>query len=383
MKLTRKIPKLAKLSFIILLVFLIVGCSWFGKSQDNLAQENGNNLSLPSDLLNNSPITIGPTNIADMVETVSPSVVNIETKTVVNGNDVFFENEFFREFFGGRDISPRQNVQTGVGTGFIINEEGYVLTNQHVIDNAFEIIVHIVDDQTEYKAKVIGQDYELDLAVLKIDAKTKFTPLTLGDSDKMRVGEWVIAIGTPYGLDHTVTVGVVSAKGRPINIENRVYRNLIQTDAAINPGNSGGPLLNTSGEVIGINTAVNATAQGIGFAISVNTAKEIIDELIDTGKITRPYIGVWLQPMSEDFASQYNIPNTGVIVAEVIEGGPAAQAGLQTNDVIISLNDTIVKDYEELQDFLKTREVGEKITVNIIRSGQQLTLSITLAEKPQ
>ncbi|MDD4171929.1 MAG: trypsin-like peptidase domain-containing protein, partial [Syntrophomonas sp.] len=367
----RKSSKTAPIIVVILLVLFTGGCGLWGGDNDKASPtDNNNSTPIPGNFLSNNPITIGPANIADMVEKVSPAVVNIETNTVVSNSDVFFNNDFFRDFLGNNGITPRQNVQTGVGTGFLISDDGYILTNQHVIDKATSITVRMANNDTDYSAKVVGQDYELDLAVLKIDGNTKFTTLTLGDSDTIRVGEWVIAIGNPYGLDHTVTVGVVSAKGRPINIEKRVYRNLIQTDAAINPGNSGGPLLNTNGEVIGINTAVNSEAQGIGFAISVNTAREIINELIQTGKVTRPYIGVWLQPMDENFAAQYNLPNTGVIVANVIAGGPAEKAGLKINDVIVSLNDTNINNYEQLQDFLKTRQVGEKVMVKVIRAGK-------------
>ena len=379
----RKSSKTAPIIVVILLVIFTGGCGLWGGDNDKASPiDNNSSTPIPGNFLSNNPITIGPANIADMVEKVSPAVVNIETNTVVSNSDVFFNNDFFRDFLGNNGITPRQNVQTGVGTGFLISDDGYILTNQHVIDKATSITVRMANNDTDYSAKVVGQDYELDLAVLKIDGNTKFTTLTLGDSDTIRVGEWVIAIGNPYGLDHTVTVGVVSAKGRPINIEKRVYRNLIQTDAAINPGNSGGPLLNTNGEVIGINTAVNSEAQGIGFAISVNTAREIINELIQTGKVTRPYIGVWLQPMDENFAAQYNLPNTGVIVANVIAGGPAEKAGLKINDVIVSLNDTNINNYEQLQDFLKTRQVGEKVMVKVIRAGKKLTIPVTLAEKP-
>lgn len=337
----------------------------------------------PSSLLTNSPVIIGTSNIADIVEKVSPAVVNIETVTNVNSNDVFFNNDFFREFFGNGGQPPQPNVQTGVGTGFLISSDGYILTNQHVIEGASKITVRMSGEDQGYDATVVGQDYELDLAIIKVKADKKLTTLNLGDSDRIRVGDWVVAIGNPYGLDHTVTVGVISAKGRPISIEDRVYRNLIQTDAAINPGNSGGPLLNTNGEVVGINTAVNYEAQGIGFAISVNTAKEIIDELIRTGKVIRPYIGVWLEPMNETFAARYNINNSGVIVANVIPGGPAEKAGIKVNDVIVSLNDTAIKDYEGLQDFLQTREVGETITVKVIRNGNTQAIPVILAEKPQ
>jgi len=354
--------------------FLVSKYGYFGINRQN-ASIPGNPFS--------TPITIGPASIADMVEKASPAVVNIETTTVVNSStDVFFNDPFFRDFFGNNSIVPRQNVQKGIGSGFIISDNGYILTNQHVIDDASSITVHLANDDTDLKAQVVGQDYELDLAVLKIDSNNKFTTLALGDSNNIRAGEWVVAIGNPYGLDHTVTVGVVSAKGRPINIENRVYKNLIQTDAAINPGNSGGPLLNTKGEVIGINTAVNAKAQGIGFAISVNTAKEIINELIDKGKVIRPYMGIWLQPMDESFANNNNLKNGGVIVSNVLAGGPAEKAGLKRNDVITSLDDISISNYEQLQDFLKTKQVGTKVTVKLIRSGQAHTVAVTLAEKP-
>ncbi len=349
----------------------------------NLTEHSQTGTPTPSGLLTNSPVIIGTSTIADIVEKVSPAVVNIETTTTVNSEDVFFNNDFFREFFGNDSRVPRPNVQTGVGTGFLISSDGYILTNQHVIDGATQIVVRIDESDQDYQAAVVGQDYELDLAIIKVESDKTFTTLNMGDSDRIRVGDWVVAIGNPYGLDHTVTVGVISAKGRPISIEDRVYRNLIQTDAAINPGNSGGPLLNTIGEVVGINTAVNYEAQGIGFAISINTAKEIIDELIRTGQVVRPYIGVWLEPMNETLAARYNIENSGVIIASVIPGGPAEKAGLRVNDVIVSLNNTTVRDYEGLQDFLHTREVGETITVKIIRSGNAVSIPVTLAEKPQ
>jgi len=375
-----------------LLIFVLLcsvgGCGLLSPSSQpspdpNRSENKQSEAPAPSSLLLNSPAIIGTSNIADIVEKVSPAVVNIETTTTVNSNDVFFNNEFFREFFGNDGLVPQPNVQTGVGTGFLISSDGYILTNQHVIDGASQITVRMADVDKGYEATVVGQDYELDLAIIKVQPDRTFTTLNMGDSDRIRVGDWVVAIGNPYGLDHTVTVGVISAKGRPISIEDRVYRNLIQTDAAINPGNSGGPLLNTNGEVVGINTAVNYEAQGIGFAISINTAKEIIDELIRTGKVVRPYIGVWLEPMNETLAARFNIDNSGVLVANVIPGGPAEKAGLRVNDVIISLNDKSIKDYEGLQDFLRTREVGETITVKVIRSGSTLSIPVTLAEKPQ
>jgi Do/DeqQ family serine protease len=371
--------KTLKMSLTLILVILVAGTFLFFRN--NFFMANAEQEKAPSIIANS--VIIGPTNIADMVEKVSPAVVNIETSSVVaNGHDVYFNDPFFRQFFGNNAPKPRQNLQKGIGTGFVISTDGYVLTNQHVINNATTITVNVAGSETNYPAKVVGQDYELDLAVLKIEANREFTSMALGDSNQIRVGEWVIAIGNPYGLDHTVTVGVVSAKGRPITIENRVYKNLIQTDAAINPGNSGGPLLNTQGQVIGINTAVNSQAQGIGFAISVNTAKDIINELIQKGKVSRPYIGVMLQAMDAKYAASNHIPNSGVIVTSVVAGGPADRAGLRKNDVIISLNDTQIGNYDQLQEFLKTQHVSATITVHVMRGGIPLALPLTLAEKP-
>jgi Do/DeqQ family serine protease len=372
--------RVIKTSLILVLVLMILGTFLVYKDKFFIANAE-QDTTQPASIVNT--VIIGPTNIADMVEKVSPSVVNIETSSVVtSSNDVFFNDPFFRQFFGNNIPRQRQNVQKGIGTGFIISSDGYILTNQHVIDNASTISVKIAGNENPFSARVVGQDYELDLAILKVDVNNELTPMVLGDSDIIRAGEWVVAIGNPYGLDHTVTVGVVSAKGRPMNIENRVYKNLIQTDAAINPGNSGGPLLNIQGQVVGINTAVNSQAQGIGFAISVNTAKDIINELIQKGNVSRPYIGVLLQAMDANYAASYNIPNSGVIVVSVVAGGPAEKAGIRKNDVIISLNATKISNYDHLQDFLKTQQISAAITVHVLRNGIPLALSLTLAEKP-
>lgn len=325
-------------------------------------------------------VIVGPTNIADMVEKVSPAVVNIETSVTTSSNDPFFDDPFFRYFLGDSYL-PKTNIAQGIGTGFIINEDGFVVTNQHVIDKADSITVNISENEN-YKAKVVGQDYELDLAVLKIESNKKFETLQMGDSDKIRVGEWVIAIGNPYGLDHTVTAGLVSAKGRPIKIEDRIYKNLIQTDAAINPGNSGGPLLDTSGQVIGINTAVNAKGQGIGFAIPINTAKQVLNELINKGKVVRPYIGVWLEAVDQEIAAYLNIPQEGVIIADVIPNSPASRAGLRKYDVILSIDGIKVADGDQVNELVRKKDISEKITLEVLRDGKHHSINIQLAEKP-
>ncbi len=331
-------------------------------------------------------VVVGPTGIADIVEKASPAVVNIETTIKVDTGyvDPFFDDPFFREFFGNRiRVVPQSRYETGIGTGCIISSDGYVLTNQHVVNNAVKIMVTVAGFNEPIPAKIVGQDYELDLAVLKLQKNAKYATLKMGDSDKMRVGDWVIAIGNPYGLDHTVTAGVISAKGRPVNVGDRQYRNLIQTDAAINPGNSGGPLLSLSGEIIGINTAVNAQAQGIGFAIPINTAKQVLDQLISKGKVERAYIGVGLRELTGELASGYGLGvNKGVYVAQVYSGSPAEKAGIQAGDIIVAINGKSVDSYETLKSILDTMKVGQKVTVKVIRNGRSVELELVLGEKP-
>lgn len=328
----------------------------------------------------------GTMNIADMVERATPAVVNIKSKIKVNSvvNNPFFNDPFFREFFGDNyhyDLSPQ--YETGIGTGFIITADGYILTNQHVIENAESITVQLNGKTEEMPARVIGKDRDLDLAVLKIEG-SGFPVLKLGDSDLMRVGEWVVAIGQPYGLDHTVTTGVISAKGRPINIEDRSYKNLIQTDAAINPGNSGGPLLNLNGEVIAINTAVNVTAQGIGFAIPADTVREVLDDLLQGNDIIRPFLGVSMRDINEEIRQQLSLGNEtrGILVVEVVKGTAAEKAGIKAMDIITDIDGEKISSAEQLQDIVSGHEVGDKINLNILRNGKALSFTANLQSKP-
>lgn len=370
-----------------ILLVLILAVLLFGEYlifKNNYQENKAADVANATTTVSANSVIIGPTGIADMVDRVSDAVVNIETSVVVRSNtsNPLFSDPMFRDFFGDNMLRPQEYVQSGIGTGFIINADGYIITNQHVIENASEIKVNIAGDNKKYTATVVGQDQELDLAVLKISADHKFTTVNLGDSDKIRVGEWVVAIGNPYGLDHTVTAGVISALGRPMKIEQRTYKNLIQTDAAINPGNSGGPLLDIQGNVIGINTAVSTEAQGIGFAISINTAKEVLDELINKGKVVRPYIGVMLQSVNDNLAAYLNIEPKGVAVFEVLNGSPAAQAGLKKYDVIVAIDKTDVADNDALQEILKSKKVGDTIQLDIIREGNHVIVPLTLGEKP-
>ena len=327
-------------------------------------------------------VNIGPTNIADMVEQVSTAVVNIETKVSVTTSNPFFDDPFYREFFGG-SMRQRTQVQTGIGTGSIITDTGYILTNYHVVEGADSVTVTLVGSNKSLPAKVIGHDNQLDLAVLKVDAGHKLPYLTLGNSDNTRVGEWVVAIGNPYGLDHTVTAGVISAKERPITIEGRQYKNFIQTDAAINPGNSGGPLLNTKGEVIAINTAVSVEAQGIGFAIPINTAKDILNQLISQGKVVRPYVGVYLRDLSSQLAENLGHSSTeGALVYEIMSGSPATKAGIKAGDVILEINGAKITNASDVTERIGKMKVGQKAELKILRDLKIINITVTLEEKP-
>lgn len=341
-------------------------------------QSNQNNSSLSL-----SPV---PVDITQIVKEAGPAVVNITTvtRTETTRYSPFFDDPFFRDFFGrnfGFDLGPR--VRRGLGTGFIFRKDGYILTNEHVIHGAQEIKVTVVGYDRDFKAEVIGSDYELDLAVIKIDAPDDLPVLKLGESEDAQVGEWVIAIGNPYGLDHTVTVGVLSAKGRPVEIQDRVYKDLLQTDAAINPGNSGGPLLNLKGEVIGINTAINAAAQGIGFAIPSSTVKDVLEDLISKGKVVRPWMGVILQEVTKDLAEILEYEGTeGAVISYVAPDSPADKAGLRRGDIIIEVDRNKIKTPDDVVNIIKNSQVGRKHVLLVHSRGVTKYVTVTLGEKP-
>lgn len=314
--------------------------------------------------------------VAGIVESVGPAVVYIEVTQTSGMTRI--QPGFWDWYY------PQQpQEQKGTGTGFIIDANGYILTNQHVIDGASKVAVKLLNQKQSYPARVVGQDHDLDLALLKIDA-SNLPVISLGDSDVMRIGESVIAIGNPYGLDHTVTTGVVSAKGRPITISDRSYRNLIQTDAAINPGNSGGPLINMQGQVIAINTAVSTTAQGIGFAIPINTAKNVIQDLMDDGKVTRAYLGIGMTEITNESASQLNIdPSTqGVVITQIASGSPASKAGLKVGDILTSIDGKPMNSASKVQEYIQSLPVGQSVAIGVLRGGLPLNLNATLNEKP-
>jgi len=322
--------------------------------------------------------------IADIAEKNGPAVVNIDTVRMVETQNPFLDDPIFGHFFGDQFKEYTRTIpQKGTGSGFIINQEGYIITNEHVVHKADKIKVTLSDGR-EFTGEVIGSDTTSDMAIVKI--KADHLPLVaLGDSDKLRVGEIVVAIGNPYGLQQTVTMGVVSAKGRsiPTGIEGRVYKDFIQTDTAINPGNSGGPLLNTKGEVVGINTAIIPYAQGIGFAIPINIAKKNIDDLINLGKVRRSWLGVYIQEVTPEIAKQFNLTEAkGVLVGDVVKNSPAEEVGIKTGDIIKKVNDEEVNSPEELQDKIGNIEIGKKTNIEIVRNGETISFVVKIGEMP-
>jgi len=322
--------------------------------------------------------------IADIAETVGPAVVNIDTVRMVETQNPFLDDPIFGHFFGDQFKEYTRAIpQKGTGSGFIINQEGYIITNEHVVHKADKIKVTLSDGR-EFTGEVIGSDTTSDMAIVKI--KADHLPLVaLGDSDKLRVGEIVVAIGNPYGLQQTVTMGLVSAKGRsiPAGTEGHVYKDFIQTDAAINPGNSGGPLLNTKGEVVGINTAIIPFAQGIGFAIPINIAKKNIDDLINLGKVRRSWLGVYIQEVTPEIAKQFNLTEAkGVLVGDVVNSSPAAEAGIKTGDIIKKVDNEEVNSPEELQDKIGNIEIEKEANIEIVRNGETIPFIVKIGEMP-
>jgi serine protease Do/serine protease DegQ len=307
---------------------------------------------------------------------VTPAVVNISAARTTSVRELA---PFFDEFFGDlfRDRPELRRKEQSLGSGFILSPNGFILTNEHVVRGAEEIKVKL-SDQSVYDARVIGADPRTDVAVIKIEPKEKLPAVVLGDSDKLRVGEWALAIGNPFGLDRTLTVGVISAVGRAdVGIED--YEDFIQTDASINPGNSGGPLLNIYGEVMGINTAIVAAGQGIGFAIPVNLARQIADQLIETGKVSRGWLGVSIQPLTPELAESFGLERAaGALVNQVVPGSPADQAGLRRGDVLLTIDGRAIRGVRELQLQVASVPPGRSVSLGVLRDGKPLTLKVTI-----
>jgi len=340
-----------------------------------------------------NPSSSASPNFVELAKRVKPGVVNISTTKVIKGGGRvfrhfsppfreqdpfrdFFGEDFFERFFGG--VPQRDYVQRSLGSGFIIDREGHIITNNHVIEGASEIRIRLSTEK-EFEAEVIGRDPKTDIALIKIKSWKDLPVVELGDSDKLEIGEWVMAIGNPFGLSHTVTVGIVSAKGRVIG--SGPYDDFVQTDASINPGNSGGPLFNINGEVVGINTAIVAAGQGIGFAIPINVAKEIIPQLKKKGKVTRGGIGVYVQKLTPDLAKSFGLEKSkGALVADVIPGSAAEAGGIRRGDVIIKFDGKEIDEMNELPRVVASTPVGKEVEVGILREGKPLTLKLKVGE---
>jgi serine protease Do len=330
--------------------------------------------ALPVSVPNGSVIG-GLPNFSSLSEALAPSVVNISTESEESESDQ--QRRQMMDPFEGFQ-GPRRSL----GSGFVFDQEGYIITNAHVVEDATKIVVRLHDER-EVEAKVIGTDAKTDIAVIQIEGVKDLVPVSLGDSDSLKVGEWVLAIGNPFGLDHTLTAGIVSAKGRRISRRNP-YDDFIQTDAAINPGNSGGPLVNLAGQVIGINSAIFSSGGGnigIGFAIPINMAREIVPQLKQEGHVTRGWLGVKIQPVDADIAKSLGLAESkGALVAEVFKDSPAQKAGVQVGDVIVSFDGTDVVKSADLPALVASTPVGKTAPLVVLRGGDRLTVQVEVAK---
>ncbi len=327
--------------------------------------------------------------LSPLVKQLSPSVVNISTTSVSKSGRQVFQSpfsekgddsydDFFENFFG--DGPQKEFKRKGLGSGFIFSEDGYIITNNHVVERATDIKV-ILQNGDSYAAKIIGADPKTDLALLKIEPKSQLPAVRFGNSDRLEIGDWVLAIGNPFGLGHTVTAGIISAKGRSLGFGS--YDDFLQTDAAINPGNSGGPLFNFRGEVIGVNSAIIAGGQGIGFAIPINMTKNIVSQLRNGGKVVRGWIGVYVQRVTPEIAESLDLDDdNGALVADVTAGGPADKAGVKRGDIIVEVNGNKIDEMSELPKLVAGYAPGTKTKLKVIRDGKEKVLKIKLETLP-
>ncbi len=334
-----------------------------------------------------------PDSFADLAEELDASVVNIATTKVVKGrgakipggkndpfHDFFGGDDLFKRYFGGQEEGGKDYKSQSLGSGFIWDEAGYIITNNHVVEGADEIIVRVTEGGRKFEAKVVGADPKTDVAVLKIEpGKTKLKPVKTGDSDAVRVGDWALALGNPFGLGHTLTVGIISAKERTIGMG--PYDSFLQTDADINFGNSGGPLFDIKGRVIGINAAKNTQGAGIGFAIPINMAKTVISQLKKDGKVTRGWLGVTVQEVNDDISDIMGLDEpSGALVSEVVENTPAQKAGVRRGDIIIEFDGNRIKNSKQLPFIVASKAPGSVVDMTVLRNGEKVRLSVTLGE---
>lgn len=390
-----KISLYALLSLIGAGSFLFMG-RWFPSTAAPLQQPEATMISqVPPNAGRTSRIqaAAGSNFIATAAERVGPAVVRIDAaRTVATQVPTIFRDPFFRRFFGNVPDVPSTRVERGTGSGFIIDANGIILTNAHVVDGADEVIVTLKDGR-EFVGQVVGQDSVTDVAVIRVDAANLPT-VVLGDSEQLRPGEWAIAIGNPLGLDNTVTAGIISATGRS-SAEVRVPDkrvSFIQTDAAINPGNSGGPLLNESGEVIGMNTAIIGGAQGLGFAIPINTAQSIAQEILTYGRAEHPYVGLQMRTLTPELQAMINRDprsnirvqeQEGVVILGIMQNSPAARAGIRPGDVIRRINNQSITSAEQVQRLVENSSIGDTLQMEISRNGRSTTIAIRPEPLPE
>ncbi|MEW6516996.1 MAG: DegQ family serine endoprotease [candidate division FCPU426 bacterium] len=338
------------------------------------------------------PAAMIPATFSDVAEKVGPAVVNISAVRIVQSPFAYPQQfadpqmqEFFEYFFGPqfqREMPPQQS--TSLGSGVIVDPEGYILTNNHVVEKSAEILVK-TNDGKEYKAKIVGTDPKTDVAVLKLEGRRSWPAAGLGDSDAAKVGDWVVALGSPFGLEQTVTSGIISAKGRVIG--QGPYDDFIQTDASINPGNSGGPLVDLEGKVIGINTLIvsrTGGSLGIGFAIPVNMAKRVYQDILKTGQVRRGWLGVYIQPLTPELAEHFRVPNAeGVLITAVTENGPAERGGLKAGDVIVGFNGQAVKNPNELQRLVGGTHGKDTTSVEVLRNGRTVQVKVQVGDQSE
>lgn len=390
--------KTLRVVLISLIIFgLTVGFGYGISRAVKTADSSASAVSKNSDV----PIMV-PGNFTELAEKARPGVVNIQTvKTIKGGGRVFrhfFGNPFggqspfpgrqnpfdgenpFEDFLGPQtDDGPSDNFrQKSLGSGFIIDREGHIVTNNHVVEGADEVKVKLANGK-EFDAKVIGRDSKTDLALIKINGAPDLQPLKMGNSDETKIGSWVVAIGSPFGLEQTVTAGIVSAKGRIIG--SGPYDNFIQTDASINPGNSGGPLVNIRGEVIGINTAIVASGQGIGFAIPINTASDVIPQLKNKGQVTRGWLGVSIQDITPELVESFGLKEKkGALVADVVKDGPADKAGIERGDVIVEFDNKEIVESKDLPRIVAVVPVGKNVTIKLLKNGKTINKDVKIAQ---